>query len=120
MACSYSTGVLRSSETAPPPLGQPSEPRHGSTVGSYGVAVSYKRGTPVTCCATCVCVCVYVCSCVCMCVCGVCVVCGVWCVVCGVWCVVCVCVHVLCCDVAGAAAPAATEEAVEAEAGTRP
>ena len=31
----------------PPPLGPPQEPRHGPTVGSYGVAVSYKRGTPV-------------------------------------------------------------------------
>jgi len=31
----------------PPPLGPPYEPRYGPTVGSYGVAVSYKRGTPV-------------------------------------------------------------------------
>ena len=30
-----------------PPLGPPYEPRHGPSVGSYGVAVSYKRGTPV-------------------------------------------------------------------------
>ena len=30
----------------PPPLGPP-EPRHGSPVGSYGVAVSYQRGSPV-------------------------------------------------------------------------
>ena len=28
-------------------LGTPQEPRHGPTEGSYGVAVSYKRGTPV-------------------------------------------------------------------------
>ena len=31
----------------PPPPGPPYEPRHGPTVGSYGVAVSYERGTPV-------------------------------------------------------------------------
>ena len=31
----------------PPPLEPPMEPRHGPIVGSYGVAVSYKRGTPV-------------------------------------------------------------------------
>ena len=31
----------------PFPLGPPYEPRHGPTVGSYGVAVSYERGTPV-------------------------------------------------------------------------
>ena len=31
----------------PPPLGSPQAPRHGRTVGSYGVAVSYKQGTPV-------------------------------------------------------------------------
>ena len=31
----------------PHPLGPQWEPRHGPTVGSYGVAVSYKRGTPV-------------------------------------------------------------------------
>ena len=31
----------------PTPLGLPQGPRHGPTVGSYGVAVSYKRGTPV-------------------------------------------------------------------------
>jgi len=30
-----------------PPLAPPQEPRHGPTAGSYGVAVSYKRGTPV-------------------------------------------------------------------------
>ena len=32
---------------SPPPLGPPGEPRHGPTAGSYGVAVSYKHGTPV-------------------------------------------------------------------------
>ena len=31
----------------PPPLGPAEEPRHGPTVGSYGVAVSYERGTLV-------------------------------------------------------------------------
>ena len=31
----------------PPSLGLPWEPRHGPTVGSYGFALSYKRGTPV-------------------------------------------------------------------------
>ena len=31
----------------PPPLGPPKQPRHGPTVGSYGVGVSYERGTPV-------------------------------------------------------------------------
>ena len=31
----------------PPPLGLPQEPRHGPPVGSYRVAVSYERGTPV-------------------------------------------------------------------------
>ena len=31
----------------PPPLGPPYEPRYDPTAGSYGVAVSYKRGTPV-------------------------------------------------------------------------
>ena len=31
----------------PPPPGPLYEPRHDPTVGSYGVAVSYKRGTPV-------------------------------------------------------------------------
>ena len=31
----------------PTPLGPPQEPRHGPTVGSYGMAASYKRGTPV-------------------------------------------------------------------------
>ena len=39
-----STGVPRS-QHPPPPLGPPQEPRHGPTVGSYGVAVSYKRGS---------------------------------------------------------------------------
>ena len=34
-------------KTPPPPLGPPWEPRHGPTVGSYGVGVSYERGTPV-------------------------------------------------------------------------
>jgi hypothetical protein len=29
------------------PLGHPYGPRHGPTVGSYGAAVSYERGTPV-------------------------------------------------------------------------
>ena len=32
---------------APTSLGPPEEPRHGSFEGSYGVAVSYERGTPV-------------------------------------------------------------------------
>ena len=31
----------------PPPLGPPQGPRHSPTVGSYGEAVSYGRGTPV-------------------------------------------------------------------------
>jgi len=30
-----------------PPLGPPKGPMHIPTVGSYGVAVSYERGTPV-------------------------------------------------------------------------
>ena len=30
----------------PTPLGPPWEPGHGPTVGSYGVAVSYRRGSP--------------------------------------------------------------------------
>ena len=34
-------------EKPPPPLGLPWERMHGSPVGSYGVAVSYERGTPV-------------------------------------------------------------------------
>ena len=33
----------------PPPLGTPQGPRHRPTVGSYGGAVSYERGTPVGC-----------------------------------------------------------------------
>ena len=83
----------------PSPLGPPYEPKHGPTVGSYGVAVSYERGTPVrqeihrvgvsdissrrsrlsvhipaamhTCVrvCVCVCVCVYVCV-VCVCMCA--------------------------------------------------
>ena len=32
----------------PTPLGLPPGPRHRPTVGSYGGAVSYRRGTPVT------------------------------------------------------------------------
>ena len=32
---------------SPTPLGPPYEPRHGPTVGSYGVAVYHKRGAPV-------------------------------------------------------------------------
>ena len=39
-------GYLAHKKT-PPPLGPPYNPRHGYTVGSYGVAVSYERGTPV-------------------------------------------------------------------------
>ena len=31
---------------APPSLGPPWKPRHGPSVGSYGVVVSYERGTP--------------------------------------------------------------------------
>ena len=31
----------------PPPPGPPLGPRHGRTVGSYGEAFSYERGTPV-------------------------------------------------------------------------
>ena len=31
----------------PPPVGPPQEPRHGPTVGSYGLAISDVRGTPV-------------------------------------------------------------------------
>ena len=34
-------------KNCPPPLEPQQEPRHGPTAGSYGVAVSYKRGTPV-------------------------------------------------------------------------
>ena len=34
-------------KTQPPPLGPPYEPGHDPTVGSYGVAVSHKQGTPV-------------------------------------------------------------------------
>ena len=30
-----------------PRLGPPNEPRHVPTVGSYGMAISHKRGTPV-------------------------------------------------------------------------
>ena len=30
----------------PTPLGPPEEPRHGPTVGAYGVAFFYQRGTP--------------------------------------------------------------------------
>ena len=41
------TGVPRSLKTTPPPLGPPQEPSDGPTEGSYGVAISYKRGTPV-------------------------------------------------------------------------
>ena len=37
------TSLIR---TPPPPLGPPSGPRHSPTVGSYGVAVSCRRGTP--------------------------------------------------------------------------
>ena len=32
----------------PTPLGPPNEPRHGPTVGSYGVAVSHKNVAPRT------------------------------------------------------------------------
>jgi len=39
----HATGVPRSQETGAP-LGPPYGPRH--TVGSYGVAFSYERGTP--------------------------------------------------------------------------
>jgi len=39
-------GYLAHKKT-PPPLGPPYDPRHDYTVGSYGVAVSYERGTPV-------------------------------------------------------------------------
>ena len=31
----------------PPPTRTPLDPRHGPTEGSYGVAFSYERGTPV-------------------------------------------------------------------------
>ena len=31
----------------PPHKGPQKEPRHGPTVGSYGMAVSHERGTPV-------------------------------------------------------------------------
>ena len=37
----------RAHKKPPPPLGPPQGPRHGATVGSFGVAVSYERGTPV-------------------------------------------------------------------------
>ena len=33
-------------KTPPTPLAPPQDPMHRPTVGSYGVAVSYKRGTP--------------------------------------------------------------------------
>ena len=39
-------GYLAHKKT-PTPLGPPYDPRHGPTVGSYGVAVSCERGTPV-------------------------------------------------------------------------
>ena len=38
-------GYLAHKKTQPP-LGPPQEPRHGPTVESYGVGVSYERGTP--------------------------------------------------------------------------
>jgi len=41
-------GYLAHKKT-PTPLGPPQDPRHRPTVGSYGVAVSYTRGSPVTC-----------------------------------------------------------------------
>jgi hypothetical protein len=44
--CSQIQGYLAEKKT-PRPLGPPQEPRHGPTEGSYGVAVSHKRGTPV-------------------------------------------------------------------------
>jgi len=39
-------GYLAHKKT-PNPLGPPEGPRHSPTVGSYGGAVSYERGTPV-------------------------------------------------------------------------
>jgi len=39
-------GYLAHKKT-PPPLGPPKGPRHSPTVGSYGEAFSYERGTPV-------------------------------------------------------------------------
>ena len=39
-------GYLAHKKT-PPPQGPPQEPMQGPTVGYYGLAVSYKRGTPV-------------------------------------------------------------------------
>ena len=39
------TSLLRNRQ---PPPGQPQGPRHGPTVESWGVAVSYERGIPVT------------------------------------------------------------------------
>jgi hypothetical protein len=42
----HSTGVPRSYEIAQP-LRSPQEPGRGPTAGSYGVAFSYERGTPV-------------------------------------------------------------------------
>ena len=36
-------GVPRSEECHHPPLAPPQEPRHGPSVGPYGVAVSYDR-----------------------------------------------------------------------------
>ena len=41
---SYIAGVPRSYETATPP--STTEPMHGPSAGCYGLAVSYKRGTP--------------------------------------------------------------------------
>ena len=48
-ACQRATGVPRTprtQENAPPP-GQPYSPRHRATVGSWEVAFSHERGTPV-------------------------------------------------------------------------
>jgi len=45
-SCDSVQGYLAHKKT-PTRLGPPQEPRHGPTVGSYAVAVSYERGTPV-------------------------------------------------------------------------
>jgi hypothetical protein len=46
---SYTTQGYLAHKKTQLPLGPPQEPRHGRTVGSYRVAVSYERGSPVHC-----------------------------------------------------------------------
>ena len=45
LSCGAQGHLARKKE--PHPLGPPEEPRHGPIAGSYGVAVSYERGTPL-------------------------------------------------------------------------